>query len=80
MRIKFVFVLVAISLFLWLIFRTGNFAHAPAHASASLERPGDISPLPQANGVTYGGAVSSPIISARQAINVAEQEYGLTDA
>jgi hypothetical protein len=36
--------------------------------------------LPQANGVTYGGAALSPIISARQAITAAEQEYGLTDA
>jgi hypothetical protein len=80
LRTKWVLVLVAIGVFPWLILCAGNFAHPSAQASASLDIPGDSGSLPQANGVTYGGAVLSPIISARQAINAAEQEYGLTDA
>lgn len=64
----------------WFGIRAGVFAHPAAHAAIDLGMPGSISSLPQANGVAYGAAVVSPAISARQAIDAAEAEYGLTDA
>ena len=66
---------------LWYSVQAGNAAHPVARASVDLGTPGAVSSLPQANGVAYGTALSPATlaVSARQAINAAEQEYGLTD-
>jgi hypothetical protein len=67
---------------LWYSVQAGNAAHPVARASVDLGTPGAVSSLPQANGVGYGTALppATLAVSARQAINTAEQEYGLTDA
>jgi hypothetical protein len=67
---------------LWYGVQTGTAAHRVGRRSADLGTPGNVSSLPQANAVAYGAALSPATlaVSARQAINVAEHEFGLTDA
>src|SRR4051794_3622286 len=51
------------------------------HAGGSIEVPGTLTDLPQANGVTYEGPrpASEQLVTTRQALDAAEKEFGLTD-
>lgn len=53
-----------------------------ARAASGIEVPGDITALPQANGVTYEATlpVADRRVTTRQALDVAEREFALTDS